>query len=201
MVGCLVAWGPGWARCRAGCGGGQGWLCGGKQVGRCGCACTPAFGRAEPTFATMRLSRRWGTRVRGSTKLWATLPEVTMDMRSTVVGVTTFSLTRKSTTMTMKTTMFSPQPISPLRMPPRQAAAQRIAFREGEDRHAVMPQGSGLMAGEEQNESQAGDHRREGDAPHLRREDGDEQRRAEHPAEDAAATGPGEHAGFDRDFW
>jgi hypothetical protein len=37
-----------------------------RQISCCGCACTPAFGRVEPTLATMRPSQRWGT------QMWAT---------------------------------------------------------------------------------------------------------------------------------
>ncbi len=53
---------------------------------------------------------------------------VTMVMRMTVVGVTIFSLTRNSSTITMKTTEFSPVPTSALATPPRSPAAMRMLF-------------------------------------------------------------------------
>src|SRR5271154_6400795 len=43
-----------------------------RRLSRCGCAFTRAFGRVEPTLATMRLSRRWGTRLWWCGQMWAT---------------------------------------------------------------------------------------------------------------------------------
>jgi hypothetical protein len=36
------------------------WRGGGREFSRYGCAFAPAFGRAEPTLATIQLARRWG---------------------------------------------------------------------------------------------------------------------------------------------
>ena len=62
-----------------------------------------------------------------SQKTWTRNPGiVAIVIRITVVGVTIFSLIRKSSTMTMKATEFSPVPTSALTIPPRKPAAIRM---------------------------------------------------------------------------